>query len=46
MIDKLVEMKHVNKHYGGVHALKNIDFDINAGEVHCLVGQNGCGKST
>ena len=46
MEKKLIEMKYVNKHFGGVHALKNIDFDINVGEIHCLIGQNGCGKST
>lgn len=46
MGDKIIELRHVNKHYGGVHALKNADFDLNRGEIHCLIGQNGCGKST
>lgn len=46
MEEKIIELKHVNKHYGGVHALKDIDFDLNRGEIHCLIGQNGCGKST
>ena len=46
MAEKFIELHHVNKHYGGVHALKDIDFDLNVGEVHCLVGKNGCGKST
>lgn len=46
MADKIIELKHVNKHYGGVHALKNADFDLNRGEILCLIGQNGCGKST
>ncbi len=46
MAEKFIELHHVNKHYGGVHALKDIDFDLNMGEVHCLVGKNGCGKST
>ncbi|MBE6899673.1 MAG: sugar ABC transporter ATP-binding protein [Ruminococcaceae bacterium] len=46
MAEKFIELHHVNKHYGGVHALKDIDFDLNKGEVHCLVGKNGCGKST
>ena len=36
----------MNKHYGGVHALKDVDFSLNQGEIHCLIGQNGCGKST
>ncbi|MDO4477936.1 MAG: sugar ABC transporter ATP-binding protein [Lachnospiraceae bacterium] len=46
MGDKIIELKQVNKHYGGVHALKNADFDLERGEIHCLIGQNGCGKST
>lgn len=46
MKEKIIELKHVNKHYGGVHALKDVDFDLDRGEIHCLIGQNGCGKST
>jgi len=46
MPEKLLEMVKVNKHYGGVHALKDFDFELFEGEIHCLVGQNGCGKST
>ena len=32
--------------FGGVRALKNVSFDVLPGEVHCLAGENGCGKST
>ena len=32
MAEKFIELHHVNKHYGGVHALKDIDFDLNVGE--------------
>ncbi len=32
--------------FGGVQALADIDWDVRAGEIHCLVGENGCGKST
>jgi len=39
-------LKNVSKRYGGVTALEDVDFDINKGEVHCLVGENGSGKST
>lgn len=46
MAEKFLEMRHVNKHFGGVYALKDVDFDLIQGEIHCLVGQNGCGKST
>ncbi len=39
-------MEGIDKAYGGVHALKGVNFDLAAGEVHALVGQNGAGKST
>ncbi|MCI0514841.1 sugar ABC transporter ATP-binding protein [candidate division KSB1 bacterium] len=43
---KLLAMKKISKSYPGVQALDQIDFDLNAGEVHALVGENGAGKST
>jgi len=42
----LLESKRIKKSFGGVHALKGIDFVLNRGEVHALVGENGAGKST
>lgn len=36
----------LEKRFGGVHALRGVDIDIRAGEVHGLVGANGAGKST
>ena len=36
----------VSKRFGGVTALDRVDWDVLPGEVHCLVGENGCGKST
>jgi simple sugar transport system ATP-binding protein len=36
----------LSKHFGGVRALDAIDWEVQAGEIHCLVGENGCGKST
>ncbi|MFB0920602.1 MAG: ATP-binding cassette domain-containing protein, partial [Oscillospiraceae bacterium] len=45
MAEKILEMCGVNKHYGGVHALKDFDFELQSGEIHCLVGQNGCAKT-
>jgi len=42
----LLEMEGIQKHFGGVQALKGVDFDLRQGEVHALVGENGAGKST
>ena len=41
-----LRLKGVNKRFGGVQALACVDFDVQAGEVHCIAGENGCGKST
>lgn len=45
-MEKLLEMKSIYKHFYGVKALENVNFDSNRGEVHALVGENGAGKST
>ena len=42
----LLQTKGLCKQFGGMYALKDIDFAIKEGEVHGLVGENGAGKST
>ncbi|GKU84027.1 sugar ABC transporter ATP-binding protein [Niallia sp. NCCP-28] len=46
MSGKLLEMKGVTKRFPGVYALKGVDFELEIGEVHALLGENGAGKST
>ena len=42
----LVEMRGITKKFSGVTANKDVDFTVEAGEVHALLGENGAGKST
>ena len=42
----IVEMKGIEKHFGPVIALNGVSFDVRPGECHCLLGDNGAGKST
>lgn len=45
-MNKLLEMKNISKAFPGVKALDNVQFDLQKGEVHVLLGENGAGKST
>ena len=42
----LLAMHGVVKRFGGVQALRGVDFDLRQGEIHALLGENGAGKST
>lgn len=42
----ILEMTHISKSFAGVHALRDVRFDLQLGEVHALLGENGAGKST
>ncbi len=42
----VLKFEHIYKEYPGVHALKDVSFELKEGEVHALVGENGAGKST
>ncbi len=45
-IPPILELTGVSKSFGGVVALREVDFTLEAGEIHGLVGENGAGKST
>jgi len=42
----ILEMRNITKVFPGVKALDNVNFKVEAGEIHALVGENGAGKST
>jgi ribose transport system ATP-binding protein len=45
-MEALLKVSGVVKEFPGVRALDGVDLEVEAGEVHCLLGQNGAGKST
>ena len=44
--EALLKLTSISKSFGGVRALDEVSLELNAGEVHALVGENGAGKST
>ena len=42
----IVELRRVSKEFHGIAALRNVDFTLEPGEIHALLGENGAGKST
>jgi ABC-type sugar transport system ATPase subunit len=46
MADTILRMTGIEKRFGPVKALDNVDFELQAGEIHALLGVNGAGKST
>ena len=46
MAEPIIQMQHVDKHYGDLHVLRDINLDIDRGEVVVLIGPSGSGKST
>ncbi len=46
MAETILELNHVTKTFPGVRALDNVHFELQAGEIHALIGENGAGKST
>jgi simple sugar transport system ATP-binding protein len=46
MSNPIIKLDNIEKHFGNVIALNGVSFDVRAGECHCLLGDNGAGKST
>lgn len=42
----MLEVRDLQVHFGGIHAIKGISFDVHAGEIVTLIGANGAGKTT
>ena len=45
-MSSILKVQGINKHFGGLHALNNVNLDVEQGKVHAIIGPNGAGKST
>jgi simple sugar transport system ATP-binding protein len=46
MVKRILRAENIKKSFGGVEALRGVNLELGCGEIHCLAGENGCGKST
>lgn len=46
MADPIIELRNISKHFQGVQAVNDLSLRVEAGQVLCLLGENGAGKST
>lgn len=46
MAQRIMSVEHINVYYGAIHAIKDVSFDVDEGEIVALIGANGAGKST
>ena len=46
MAELMLSVYNINVWYGAIHAIKDISFNVNEGEIVALIGANGAGKST
>ncbi len=42
----MLKVDHLNVYYGVIHAIKNVSFEVNEGEIVALIGANGAGKTS
>lgn len=43
---KILELQNLNKHFGGLHAINNVTFNVEEGIIKSVIGPNGAGKTT